>query len=550
MTSGNASAGHLESGVRIGDFEIEKRLGAGGMGIVYQARQISLNRRVALKVLGPALTQNSDISRFQREAQAVARLKHSGIATLYFVGQDAELCYHVMELIEGIPLRRVIERLATTLVTEATPDTIVSAESDPSLSAASMRFDQPTADMVPASPEIDAALLSPAAREVRRSPQYICRCVQIILDAARALAYAHKEGVIHRDIKPENLMLDPQGQVHVIDFGLARFFDDVSITNTGQLVGTPLYMSPEQVTGRIKVDHRTDIYSLGMVLYEMLTLRRPIDFTSRENLLRNIVTRALPPLCARNKSLPRSLESIVHKATHKDPDERYQTADDFAADLQKFLEGKAVSAPPYRYRFDERETLASRPGVVVLSAFLCFMVGSGFLVSLLSVALMMAFIATDRFTGLLVPFIQSVVGLSLFAGTAFLGYGLLAGWSWARWVVVVLAGGVVLFCLAGFVIMAFTMASAAASFDDTANKPANPAKAKLEPGKDDAGQPAFQPRNFLLGVYAMYSVPLFLVLICAATSFVSLLLPSTGAWFRMVGHARREHRALLVSLGE
>src|SRR5437763_5467688 len=104
----------------------------------------------------------------------------------------------------------------------------------------------------------------------------VAECVAILRDVARALAYAHGEGVVHRDVKPENLMLDPKGRVHLIDFGLARFFDDVSVTNTGQLVGTPLYMSPEQVTGRIKVDHRTDVYSLGLVLYELLTLRTPI----------------------------------------------------------------------------------------------------------------------------------------------------------------------------------------------------------------------------------------------------------------------------------
>ncbi|MGL4551652.1 MAG: serine/threonine-protein kinase [Gemmataceae bacterium] len=545
MTSEHARAGQLEGGVRIGDFEIEKRLGAGGMGIVYQARQISLNRRVALKVLGPALNQGSNIARFQREAQAVARLKHPGIATLHFIGQDAEVCYHVMELVEGIPLRRVIERLAETREGEAGPDSVVSAEVTPSPDAPSVRFDQLTTAALDAPPAADADPLSPAAKQMRHSPQYIRRCVGIVLDVAKALAYAHGEGVVHRDIKPENLMLDPKGQVHVIDFGLARFFDDVSITNTGQLVGTPLYMSPEQVTGRIQVDLRTDVYSLGIVLYELLTLRRPIEFTSRENLLRNIVTRAIPPLCARNRAVPSALEAVAHKATHKDPEERYQSAAEMAADLQLFLDGKPVSAPPYRYRLDVRETVGNRPGQVVLSAFLCFLVGSGVFVTVLAMATMMAFVTNGNLAGLRTAGIQALLGASVFAISSLLGYGLLAGWNWARWVVVVLAAGVALLCLAGCVALAFTAVSTAnAVAAQQAEK--NQAKGKADPAKVQE----VTMGNMMVGMFAMYSVPLMLVLACAATSFVSLLLPSTAAWFRMAGQARREHRALLAALGD
>src|SRR3954469_6622522 len=113
------------------------------------------------------------------------------------------------------------------------------------------------------------------------SPDYIRRCCEIVRDAALALAHAHERGVTHRDIKPENLLLDRQGLVHLIDFGLARFFEDVSLTNTGALVGTPMYMSPEQISGHIKIDHRTDVYSLGLVLYELLILRRPMIAATR-----------------------------------------------------------------------------------------------------------------------------------------------------------------------------------------------------------------------------------------------------------------------------
>jgi len=133
----------------------------------------------------------------------------------------------------------------------------------------------------------------------------------VIRDAAHALAHAHEQGVMHRDIKPDNLLLDRKGQVHLIDFGVARFFDDQSVTYTGQLVGTPLYMSPEQVTGRGAIDARTDIYSLGLVLYELLTLRPPIEATNRENLLRTIVTKPLAPVSWRNSAVKSDLERIV-----------------------------------------------------------------------------------------------------------------------------------------------------------------------------------------------------------------------------------------------
>jgi hypothetical protein len=410
-----------------------------------------------------------------------------------------------------------------------------------------VRLDQPTTDDDQLAATADDAPLSPAARKMQRSPQFVRRCVEIVRDAARALAYAHEAGVVHRDIKPENLMLDPNGHAHIIDFGLARFFDDVSITNTGQLVGTPLYMSPEQVTGRLKVDHRTDIYSLGLVLYELLTLRRPIEFTTRENLLRNIVTKALPPLCARNRSLPRALEAVVHKATHKDPEERYQSAAGLADDLQRFLDGKPVSAPAYRYRFDMRETVANRPAGVVLSAFLCFLLGTGAFLALASVGVMTAFLMGLQAASVLGALIPILLAVGTLAGTGLLGYGLLAGWNWARWVVVILAGGTALACLGGFLAMGFVAHSMVGNAGEGAAMAATGEEASGAGQAGPEGGPPLTTRNFMMGMLAMYSVPLLLVLICASTSFVSLLLPGTRAWFRQAGEARREHQTLLLS---
>ena len=348
----------LESGVEIGDFRIESRLGAGGMGIVYRARQISLDRIVALKVLGTALNRDADRMRFHRKAQAVAKLHHPSIAGVHFIGQDRHVCYMAMEFIDGLPLRDVIDRLAAGHDVGLTIDRAVREVQPREAVPREVRFDEPTADFVrtadhPADdvPD-DERALTPEARQVFASRSYWKRCCELGIEAALALGHAHERGVVHRDVKPENILLDRQGHVHLIDFGVARFFEDVSLTNTGALVGTPMYMSPEQVTGRFDLDLRTDIYSLGMVLYETLTLGRPISAPTREAVLRQIVTKAMPPASWRNPALPRNLEAVLHKATAKDPDDRYQTAAEFAADLKNWLDGKSVTAPPYRYRLD------------------------------------------------------------------------------------------------------------------------------------------------------------------------------------------------------
>ncbi len=545
----NAS-NQLEAGVRIGDFEIEKRLGAGGMGIVYQARQVSLGRRVALKVLGSALKNANDLTRFQREAHAAARLKHANIAAIYFIGQDGEVCYHVMEFVDGIPLQRVIERLVDAKVAQSSPDTVVSVDLNPQHEAPAVRFDQPTADdaFAPSAglPTMDetrspvatsGTSLSPAAKKTRSGAEYVRRCCEIVRDAARALAYAHGEGVVHRDIKPENLMLDQQGQVRIIDFGLARFFDDVSVTQTGQLVGTPLYMSPEQVTGRVKVDHRTDIYSLGLVLYELLTLRRPFDITSREGLLQNIVTKALPPLRARNSALPKALEAVVHMATLKDPEERYQSAAELADELDRFLNGQPVLAPPYRYRLDLQEIVARRPGAVVLAAFICFLIGCTVFAAVASMGVMMS-VMTNAIALLAVV----LFAVPVLAGSALLSRGLLAGWNWTRWVVIVLAVMAALSNVVGCVGFAVAVPTILDQPDIVA-----PVK-----NGDDANPKVntISARQMMLAIVLMYAVPVSLAFLCVTTTFVCLILPSTTAWFRMASEARREHQAMLKSLGD
>jgi hypothetical protein len=265
-------------------------------------------------------------------------------------------------------------------------------------------------------------------------------------EAALALEHAHERGVIHRDIKPGNILLDGRGRPYLIDFGLARFFEDVTLTNTGSLLGTPMYMSPEQVSGRIEVDHRTDVYSLGLVMYEMLTLRRPIESPTREGVLRQVVTKPLVPLSAQNRSVPAILEGVVHKATSKDPDERYQSAAEFAGDLARFLDGKAVVAGPYRYRLDDRQITAERPRGVELVAILYLVAAfCGMLIAVGGLSILgYRFFDSFGSRGLKHFFDQNIffyqyhiasflISSACAIAAAAVGNGLLTGRPWARW---------------------------------------------------------------------------------------------------------------------
>ena len=238
--------------------------------------------------------------------------------------------------------------------------------------------------------------------------------------------------MVHRDVKPENLLLDRSGKVRLIDFGVARFFEDVTITSTGQIIGTPTYMSPEQVTGRLEVDHRTDVYSLGLVLFEMLTLGRAIDAPTREGVLRHVVTKALPPVAGLNKTVSPSLMAVVHKAAAKDPDDRYQTAEAFAADLQNVLDGKPVLAPPYRFRLDEREIDAERPKAIIGISFEFAMIA---VFSLFWTSVVLALPAEARtilgYNGTLPSIIGTGTGLACVLLAV--AWAILTGRRWGRW---------------------------------------------------------------------------------------------------------------------
>ena len=317
---------------RLGDFELLREIGRGGMGIVYEARQVSLDRRVALKVLPPALGLTSQATqRFEREARAAAKLHHTNIVPVHAIGEQDGHHFYAMDLIEGQSLDRVLSDL-------------VDEESNPLMEAT---VTQTLAEIRPRpstpSQEVERTSLSDTSAGGR---EWFDTVAKLMAEVANGLHYAHGQKIIHRDIKPANLMLSKEGRLCVTDFGLARVLQEPGITVTGSFLGTPAYMSPEQIAaGRIKVDHRTDVYSLGVVLYEMLTLQRPFPGESREVILNGVLTKRPKPPRRINAKIPVDLETICLKALEKEPGDRYATAAEFADDLDNVVHLRADPCP-------------------------------------------------------------------------------------------------------------------------------------------------------------------------------------------------------------
>src|SRR5262245_13495738 len=299
------------------------------MGVVYEATQTTLNRRVALKVLGPGLGLTPRaVDRFGREAAAAARLHHTNIVTVYATGEESGLHFYAMELIDGPSLDAVIRQMRNG-------------------QAGGPRTDRPAALATtgPYVPSDSSLLPEGLGSATGSSAGRFDRAAAMIADVADALHHAHQQGVTHRDLKPSNLLLSAEGRLSVTDFGLARMLELPGMTVTGEFVGTPAYMSPEQITaGRVPVDHRTDVYSLGATLYELLTLRPPFVADGRDMLLAMIIQKEPPPPRSIDPKVPRDLETICLKCLEKDPDRRYQSAKDLADDLRRFVNRFAILA--------------------------------------------------------------------------------------------------------------------------------------------------------------------------------------------------------------
>lgn len=266
------AAKEFEAGTVIGGYQIESILGKGGMGVVYKAHELSLNRKVALKVLSQRLSADNEfITRFKREARVIAALDHPNIVRILSYGEDEDLYYYAMDFISGKDLGRILKERSTIPIDEA---------------------------------------------------------LDITAQVAEALVEADLRGVVHRDLKPANIMIDEKNRVHITDFGVAYFKEaDTGLTRTGFFLGTPEFASPEQAGGA-RLDVRSDIYSLGAILYWMLSGKPPFTGDSPQAVLIKIATQPLPPIQTINPSVPEPVRALIEKMTAKDPADRFQKPDD------------------------------------------------------------------------------------------------------------------------------------------------------------------------------------------------------------------------------
>jgi tetratricopeptide (TPR) repeat protein/tRNA A-37 threonylcarbamoyl transferase component Bud32 len=322
----------------LGDFRILREVGRGGMGIVYEAEQISLGRRVALKVLPFASTLDAkQLQRFKNEAQAAACLHHTNIVPVHATGCERGVHYYAMQFIEGQSLAEVIASLRTNDESRMTNDERMTNDQS-----------QVTEPYVPQDglrTEVRHSTLGILSSLGIRNSSFFRTVAQLGVQAAEALEHAHQLGIVHRDIKPGNLLVDARGQLWITDFGLAQVQGGTNLTMSGDLLGTLRYMSPEQALAkRVAIDHRTDIYSLGVTLYELLTLEPAFPGHDRQELLRQIAFEEPKPPKRLNRVIPVELETIVLKAMEKNPTERYATAQELADDLERFLKDEPVRA--------------------------------------------------------------------------------------------------------------------------------------------------------------------------------------------------------------
>lgn len=325
----DASRGMTET--MLGEFELFEEIGKGAMGRVYRARQASLNRDVAVKVMQPHLTLSErQVERFRLEATAAARLRHDNIVQVHAVGEADGIHYFAMDLVQGLSLHEILSEMRDGLKPEG-----VAAE----------RF-----------PE-------------QRDASFPALVAHVVAELAAALEFSHNNGIVHRDVKPGNILVDQRGRPHIADFGLAKDLELESLFHSGQVVGTPYYMSPEQARPRnAKLDHRTDIFSLGVVLYEFLTLERPFEGETPADVMKAIREQEPVPVRRLSPRVPKDLETICLKALEKDPERRYQSSDELGRDLSRFLNHESIEArPPSSFERVRRFVLRNRALLLLIA---------------------------------------------------------------------------------------------------------------------------------------------------------------------------------------
>lgn len=335
---------------QLGDFRLIQEIGRGGMGIVYEAEEISLQRRVALKVLPFAsVLDERQLQRFRNEARAVAGLHHPNIVPVYSVGCERGVHYYAMQQVQGQSLSELIASVSNHQSCNNSKVRLDGAA--PNSKEAGLHRGTRKSLELPvqghSSPSVYHQDTERNAAETlfdTSSRDWFRRIADIGKQVADALEYAHGVAIVHRDIKPSNLLMDEAGKVWVADFGLAQVDSEAELTMTGELIGTLRYMSPEQLHGDIRtVDSRTDVFSLGATLYELLTLSPVRRGQNRTALLASKVEDAAAPRSI-NPAVPLDLETIVLRSIAADPDQRYRTAEDLAEDLQRFLDNQPIHA--------------------------------------------------------------------------------------------------------------------------------------------------------------------------------------------------------------